>query len=49
MALARPWRSVSMYAIGSESPTLLEPVSVEGRMEFHLPAFSYYAALEFQS
>ena len=49
MALTRPWRSVSMYTIGSETPTMLEPVSVEGRMEFHLPAFSYYAALEFRS
>ena len=49
MALARPWRSVAMYAIGSGSPTMLEPVTVEGRMELHLPAFSYYAALEFRS
>jgi hypothetical protein len=38
-----------MYAIGSESPTPLEAVTVEGRMEFQLPPFSYYAALEFRS
>jgi hypothetical protein len=49
MALARKWSSVAMYAIGSESPTPLEAVTVEGRMEFQLPPFSYYAALEFRS
>ena len=49
MALARPWRSVAMFAIGSETPTMLEPVEVEGLMELHLPPFSYYAALEFRS
>lgn len=49
VALARPWRSVAMYAIASETPAMLEPVTVEGRMELHLPAFSNYAALEFRS
>jgi hypothetical protein len=49
MALARPWRSVAMFAIGSETATMLEPVGVEGRMEFQLPPFSYYAALELRS
>jgi hypothetical protein len=49
MALVRPWRSVAMYALGSEIPTMLEPVVVAGRMELHLPPFSYYAALEFRS
>jgi hypothetical protein len=49
MALARPWRSVAMYVIGSETPTVLEPVTVEGQLELHLPPFSYYAALEFHS
>jgi hypothetical protein len=48
MALARPWRSVAMFAIGSETPTMLEPVMVDGRMELHLTPFSYYAALEFR-
>lgn len=45
----RPWRSANLHTIGSDSATLLEPVQVEGRPEFHLPAFSYYAALEFRS
>ena len=47
-APARPWRSVAMYAIGSDAPTMLELVKVEGRMELQLPPFSYYAALEFR-
>jgi len=49
LAPARPWRSAAMYTIGSDQPAMLMPVRVEGRMEFHLPAFRYYAALEFQS
>jgi hypothetical protein len=49
LALARPWRAVAMYVIGTEAPTILEPVKVEGQMELHLPAFSYYAGLEFRS
>ena len=49
LALARPWRSIAMYVIGAGSPATLAPVKVEGRMELHLPAFSYYAALEFRS
>ncbi len=46
---ARPSRSIAMYEIGTGGPTMLAPVTVEGRTELHLPAFSYYAALEFRS
>jgi hypothetical protein len=49
LALSRVWRSIAMYVIGTGAPIMLEPVKVEGRMELHLPAFSYYAALEFRS
>jgi hypothetical protein len=49
LAPARPWRSAAMYEIGSSAPAMLAPVKVEGRLELHLPAFSYYAALEFRS
>jgi hypothetical protein len=49
MASGRPWRSAKLYTIGSGAPAVLEPVKVQGRPEFHLPAFSYYAALEFRS
>jgi hypothetical protein len=49
VALAGPSRSIAMHVIGSGGPTMLTPVRVEGRTEFHLPAFSYYAALEFAS
>jgi hypothetical protein len=38
-----------MYEIGSGAPAMLAPVKVEGRLELHLPAFSYYTALEFRS
>ena len=49
LAPAKPWRSAAMYTIGADAPIALAPVQVDGRPEFHLPAFSYYAALEFQS
>ena len=49
MAPARPWRSAAMYTIGADRPAMLDPVRVEGRMEFHLPAFTNYAALEFRA
>ena len=49
LAMARPWRGAAMHVIGKETPTMLEPVKVEGRMEFHLPTFSYYTGLEFRS
>ena len=49
LAPARPWRSAAMYTIGLDVPAILKPVQADGRPEFHLPAFSYYAALEFRS
>jgi hypothetical protein len=49
VAPSRPWRSAKMYTIGTGEPTALEAVAVNGRPEFHLPAFSYYAAVEFLS
>ena len=49
MAPARPWRSAAMYTIGADRPAMLEPIRVEGRMEFHLPAFANYTALEFHA
>ncbi len=49
VAPSRPWRSAAIYRIGAEAPAIVEPVEVDGKPEFHLPAFSYYAALEFQS
>jgi hypothetical protein len=49
VAPAKAARQAAMYTLGSDQPAMLEPVRVEGRLEFHLPAFSYYAALEFRS
>ena len=49
VAPARPFRSAAMYTIGRDAPVPLEPVKVEGRMELHLPAFSFYTALEVRS
>ena len=49
MAASRTWHSVVMYTMGTETPALVQAVAVEGRMEFQLPPFSYYAALEFRS
>jgi hypothetical protein len=48
VAPARPWRSATLHTFGS-GPTVLRPVMVDGRAEFHLPSFLHYAALEFQS
>lgn len=48
LAVARPCRGVAMYVIGTEAPTVLDAVKVDGQMELHLPAFSYYAGLEFR-
>jgi hypothetical protein len=44
---ARPWRTASLYVPGGGGPTGLEPVKVDGKVEYHLSAFSYFAALEF--
>lgn len=43
---ARPWRTASLYVPGDGGPTGLQPVKVDGKVEYHLPAFSYFAALE---
>jgi hypothetical protein len=48
IGLPRPWRSVAMYQTESEAPAMLDAVTVEGRMEIHLPAFTHYAAVEFR-
>jgi hypothetical protein len=49
VAPARRWRSATLHTIGSSAEVELKPLQVAGRPEFHLPAFSYYAALEFRS
>jgi hypothetical protein len=49
LALTKPKRQAALYTIGAEQPAIVEPKRVEGRMEIHLPPFSYYAALEFRS
>ena len=49
IGLPRPWRSVAMYQTESEAPAMLGAVTVEGRREIHLPAFTHYAAVEFRS
>lgn len=49
VASEHPWRSATMYAVGSETPTVLEPRKVDGLTEFNLPPLSYYAAVEFRA
>jgi hypothetical protein len=49
IATARPSRSAALYVPDSDAPTILQPLQVEGRLEYHLPPFSVYAALEFHS
>ena len=49
LAVARPSASAAMYVPEQEAPTILKPEKVDGRLEYHLPAFSNYAALEFKS
>jgi hypothetical protein len=49
IAMARPSSSAALYVPEQETPTTLKPEKVDGRMEYHLPSFSSYAALEFQS
>ena len=48
VAPSRAWASATLHTLGS-GPTVLRPVIVDGRPEFHLPVFSTYAALEFKS
>jgi len=45
---ARPWRSATLHTAGS-APVRLNTVTVDGKVEYHLPDFSNFAALEFQS
>jgi len=49
VAVKQPSRGATMYAPEFDAPKTLQPVIVEGRTEYHLPAFSLYAALEFKS
>ena len=49
LAVARPSASAAMYVPEQEAPTILKPEKVDGRLEYHLPSFSNYAALEFKS
>jgi hypothetical protein len=48
VAVAQAARPASMYIPESDAPTVLEAVKVGGRTEYHLPPFSFYAALEFR-
>jgi hypothetical protein len=45
---ARKWRSVLMHTLSLQEPAVLPAIEVDNRTEFHLPAFSTYAALEFR-
>jgi len=49
VAVVRPSASAAMYVPEQEAPTILKPEKVDGRLEYHLPSFSSYAALEFKS
>lgn len=49
LAPARQWRSAVMHTLGEAKPSPLPPVEVDGHVEFQLPRFTYYAALEFRS
>jgi hypothetical protein len=49
LTVAHPWRSAAMYMIGSDQPAMLEAVKVEGKLEYRLPPFSFYTALEFRA
>jgi hypothetical protein len=49
LVVERRWRSASMHVIGAEGPARLEPQEVEGNLEYHLPPFSLYTALELKS
>ena len=49
LAPTRPWRTAAMHTIGTAEPKILNAVDVDGRAEFQLPPFSWYAALEFKS
>ena len=49
VVVARPSVSAAMYTPEREAPTILKPEKVDGRLEYHLPSFSSYMALEFKS
>jgi hypothetical protein len=49
IAMARPSVSAAMYVPEQEAPTIMKPERVDGRLEYHLPSFSSYVALEFKS
>jgi hypothetical protein len=49
VVVARPSVSAAMYTPEREVPTILKPEKVDGRLEYHLPSFSSYMALEFKS
>jgi hypothetical protein len=44
--IASAHRSVAIHTLESAEPKPLPPVRVDGHIEYHLPAFSTYAALE---
>jgi hypothetical protein len=49
VAMTRPSVSAAMYVPEQEAPTMMKPEKVDGRLEYHLPSFSSYVALEFKS
>ncbi len=49
LRIQKPHRSVAIYTLESGGPQALKPVQVEKTMEYYLPAFSVYAALEVTS
>jgi hypothetical protein len=49
LRIQKPHRSVAIYTLESGGPQPLKPVQVEKTMEYYLPAFSVYAALEVAS
>ena len=49
IAVVRPSASAAMYVPEQEAPTILKPEKVDGQLEYHLPSFLNYAALEFKS
>lgn len=46
MRIQRPHRSVSIHTLEAGGPVPLKPVEVDKSIEYYLPSFSVYAALE---
>jgi hypothetical protein len=46
LRIQRPHRSVSIHTLEAGGPAPLKPVEVEKNIEYYLPSFSVYAALE---